>query len=87
MWWCEDWVVALEEAEFERVGLGGWARGFIRGLAAAADIEDVAGCEAMSGGAEMAVGVGVGVTCAEETVETEGEGWWFGWLGVGMWPV
>lgn len=76
--------MAFEEAEFDRVGLGGWARGFMRGLAAA-DIEDVDGCcAATSGGAEMAVGVGVGVTCAEETAETEGEGWWLGWLGVGM---
>lgn len=61
---CDDCVV-IDDAEFDRVGLGG------RPMAAADG--DCAGA-ATRGGAEIAVGVGVGVTCADDTVETAGDG-------------
>lgn len=66
---CED-SVAIEEIEFERVGLGG------RGGAGDAEGGMVGGgCLSKDAGADVAVGVGVGVACAEETVESgAGEG-------------
>lgn len=61
---CDDTVV-IDDAEFDRVGLGG------RPIAAADVDGDGA---ATSAGAEIAVGVGVGVACADDTVETAGDG-------------
>ena len=61
---CDD-CVATDDAELDRVGLGGWP---IEPL-----VWDADGA-AISGGAEMAVGVGVGVTCADDTAETAGDG-------------
>ena len=63
---CDD-CVATEDAEFDRVGLGG------------CPIEPVNGDgdgAAIRGGAAMAVGVGVGVTCADDTAEIAGDGCW-----------
>ena len=69
-----DDCVATDEAEFDRVGLGGCPIEPVKGDGDGAAIKE---------GAEIAVGVGVGVTCADETVETAGDGCW----AVGTWPV
>ena len=65
-----DDCVAIEEVELDRVGLGGWGAGD------AADANPGVVCFSKKGGAEEAVGVGIGVGWADETVDIgAGEGW------------
>lgn len=70
---CDD-CVATEDAEFDRVGLGGCPIEPVKGDGDGA---------AIRGGAAMAVGVGVGVTCVDDTAETAGDGCW----ALGMCPA
>lgn len=62
----------MEDIEFERVGLGGGgAAGEVPGARAG-----VAFLSSKDGGADIAVGVGIGVDCAEPDVEMgAGDGW------------
>jgi len=77
-----DWV-ATEDVEFDLVGLGGriadcCVHGVVlRAGVGAGEFDDTnpgGGCFSTKGGAVLAVGVGVGVACAEETADTAGDG-------------
>ena len=77
-----DWV-ATDEVEFDLVGLGGriadcWVLGVVLRAGVGAGEFDGAnpggGCFSTKGGAVPAMGVGVGVACADDTVDTAGEG-------------
>ena len=77
-----DWVTT-DDVEFDLVGLGGriadcWVLGVVlRAGVGAGEFEDTnpgGGCLSTKGGAVLVVGVGVGVACADETVDTAGDG-------------
>lgn len=65
---CDD-CVAIEDVEFDLVGLGG---GNGAGDAEGAKIGVV--CRSKEAGADTAVGVGIGVGCADDAVDIAGDG-------------
>ena len=75
--------VATEDVEFDRVGVGGrmadcWVLGVVLragvGPGELAGANPSGGCFSTNGGAVPVIGVGVGVACAEDTVDAAGEG-------------
>lgn len=77
-----DWV-ATDEVEFDLVGLGGriadcWVLGVVLrtgvGAGECKHTKPGGGCFSTKGGALLAIGVGVGVACADETVDMAGDG-------------
>lgn len=75
---CEDWV-AMEEAEFDLVGLGGRPRGMADGEGANPSDDACL----ISDGAVIVDGVGTGAVAAGDIEDVAGEGW----CAVGTWPV
>ena len=74
---CDD-CVAIEDVELDLVGLGG---GNGAGEARAAKTGVL--CLSKDGGADTAVGVGIGVGCVDDAADMAGDGC----AAVGTWPV
>ena len=84
--------VATDEVELDRLGLGGRMADccklgvVLRAGVGTGELDGTKpgrGCFSAKGGAVPTIGVGVGVACADDAVDTAGEGW----CAVGTCPV